>query len=56
MLEKWEKEGVSAILGNQKEKLIQEAEDESNVLDINAPIKRPEKVEVRKNQYDSFFE
>ena len=56
MLEKWEKEGVSAILGSQKEKLIQEAEDESNVLDINAPIKRPEKVEVRRNQYDSFFE
>jgi len=56
MLEKWEKEGVSTILGGQKETLLKAAEDESNVLDINAPLKRPEKVEVRKNQYDSFFE
>lgn len=56
MLEKWEKEGVSSILGEQKQTLLKEAEDESNVLDINAPLKRPEKVEVRKNQYDSFFE
>ena len=56
MLEKWENEGVSSILGEQKQTLLKEAEDESNVLDINAPLKRPEKVEMRKNQYDSFFE
>jgi hypothetical protein len=56
MLEKWEKEGVSSILGEQKDTLLKAAEDDSNVLDINAPLKRPEKVEVRKNQYDSFFE
>lgn len=56
MLEKWEKEGVSSILGADKKTIIAEAEDESNVLDINAPLKRPEKVEMRKNQYDSFFE
>jgi hypothetical protein len=56
MLEKWEKEGVSVILGEQKESLLKEAEDDSNVLDINAPIKRPEKVESRRNQYDAFFE
>lgn len=56
MLEKWEKEGVSTILGDQKQTLLKEAADDSNVLDINAPLRRPEKVEVRKNQYDSFFE
>ena len=56
MLEKWEKEGVSSILGEQKETLLKEAEDDTNVLDINAPLKRPESVEVRKNQYDTFFE
>jgi hypothetical protein len=56
MLEKWENEGVSSILGEQKETLLKEAQDDSNVLDINAPLKRPEKVEMRKNQYDSFFE
>ncbi len=56
MLEKWEKEGVSSILGGQKESLLKAAEDESNVLDINAPLRRPEKVEMRRNQYDTFFE
>jgi hypothetical protein len=56
MLEKWENEGVSSILGAQKETLLKAAEDDSNVLDINAPLKRPEKVEMRINQYDSFFE
>ncbi len=56
MLEKWENEGVSSILGEQKQSLIKAAEDDSNVLDINAPLKRPEPVEVRKNQYDTFFE
>ncbi len=56
MLERWEKEGVSSILGEQKQVLLNEAEDESNILDLNAPIKRPEKVEMRKNQYDTFFE
>jgi phage shock protein A len=56
MLEMWEKEGVSNILGDQKFALLAEAEDDSNVLDLNAPVKRPEKAEVRRNQYDSFFE
>ena len=56
MLEMWEKEGVSSILGAEKQTLLDQAEDESNVLDLNAPIKRPEKVEQRRNQYDTFFE
>jgi hypothetical protein len=56
MLEKWEKEGVSSILGEQKQTLLKEAEDDANVLDLNAPIARPEKVEHRRNQYDAFFE
>lgn len=56
MLEKWENEGVSSILGDQKQTLLKAAADDSNVLDINAPLRRPEPVEVRKNQYDTFFE
>jgi hypothetical protein len=56
MLEKWEKEGVSSILGEQKQTLLKEAEDDTNVLDLNAPLARPEKVEQRRNQYDAFFE
>lgn len=55
MLEKWENEGVSLILGDEKESLLLQAEDESQVLDLNAPIKRPEKV-GRSNQYDNFFD
>jgi hypothetical protein len=36
--------------------LLEQADDDANVLDLNAPLARPEKVETRKNQYDSFFE
>ncbi len=56
MLEKWENEGVSSILGDQKQTLLKAAADDSNVLDINAPLRRPEPVEMRRNQYDTFFE
>ena len=57
MLEKWEREGVSMILGNEKDTLLLNAADDSNVLDLDAPIARPEKrTEGRPNQYDNFFE
>ena len=55
MLEKWEKEGVSLLLGGEKENLLEQANDDSDVLDLNAPRKMPEKIE-RSNQYDSLFE
>ncbi len=55
MLEKWEKEGDSLLLGNDKEDLILQANDDSQVLDINEPIKA--KVpDNRANQYDNLFE
>jgi hypothetical protein len=56
MLEKWEKEGVSLILGEEKDALLLEAADEGNVLDLNAPVKKPVRAEPRENQYDSFFD
>jgi len=56
MLEKWEKEGVSSILGEEKQSLLKQADDDNNVLDLNAPIARPEKEENRKKKYDTFFE
>lgn len=56
MLEKWESAGVSKILGEEKESLISKANDDTDVLDLNAPIARPEKVGAHKNQYDNFFE
>ncbi|NNF34730.1 MAG: hypothetical protein HKN68_11500 [Saprospiraceae bacterium] len=55
MLEKWEKEGVSLLLGGEKEHLLEQAHDDSDVLDLNSPRKMPEKI-VRPNQYDSLFE
>lgn len=55
MLEKWENESVSLLLGGEKEALILKSNDENEVLDLNAPIKHPEKV-GRVNQYDNLFE
>lgn len=54
MLEEWEQKGVSVLLGDEKQTLISKAEDDSDVLDLNAPIATPEKRES--NQYDSFFD
>jgi hypothetical protein len=56
MLEQWEKEGASLLLGADKETLLQEAHDDANVLDLNAPRKEPVRAEAHRNQYDSFFE
>ncbi len=56
MLEKWEKEGVSLLLGEEKQELLLEAEDDGNVLDLNEPIKKPVRVGNHSNQYDDFFE
>lgn len=56
MLEKWEREGVSLILGEEKETLLVHANTESEVLDLNAPIKEPIREPGHRNQYDSFFE
>lgn len=56
MLEMWEKEGASLLLGTEKTKIINKANDDDDVLDLNAPILHPVKEEARMNQYDSFFE
>lgn len=56
MLEKWEKEGVSLLLGEEKETLILKAADDANVLDINQPVKKPVRADNHQNQYDTFFE
>ncbi len=55
MLEKWEREGDSLLLGSDKEALIISANDESQVLDIDEPIKSPVS-DSRANQYDNLFE
>jgi predicted nucleic acid-binding Zn-ribbon protein len=56
MLEKWEKEGVSLILGEDKTSLLEQANNESDVLDLNAPMKEVVREQGHGNQYDSFFE
>jgi len=55
MLEKWENEGTSLILGSEKDTLILES-DEGEMLDLNEPIARPQRAENDTNQYDSFFD
>jgi predicted nucleic acid-binding Zn-ribbon protein len=56
MLEQWEKEGASLLLGSEKETLLMEANDDNAVLDLNSPVKEKVRAEAHRNQYDSFFE
>jgi hypothetical protein len=56
LLDKWEKEGVSSLLGNEKNTIIAKANNASDVLDLNAPVSSPSKSDRSGNQYDSFFE
>jgi len=56
MLEMWETEGTSLILGDDKETLLIEAMDDKNVLDLDAPRKSPVRAENHQNQYDTFFD
>jgi len=56
MLEKWEKEGVSILLGEEKGTLVDAANDETEVLDLNQPVKKPIRETGHTNQYDSLFD
>ncbi|MEM7101883.1 MAG: hypothetical protein AAF502_02055 [Bacteroidota bacterium] len=55
MLEKWEKEGVSLLLGEAKQEIVLKANSEENVLDLNEPIKKAVKQEGHSNQYNELF-
>ena len=55
LLEEWERKSESLLLGEAKEELILQANNEDDVLDLNEPVKQPEKVR-RANQYDTFFD
>ncbi|MBP6812436.1 MAG: hypothetical protein KA138_12995 [Saprospiraceae bacterium] len=56
MLEKWEKEGVSFLLGKEKSSIIAKSENPKEILDLNTPLKLPSKEARGGNQYDSFFD
>lgn len=55
MLEKWEAQSTSLLLGTAKEELILQANNEEDILDLSHPVKEPE-VLGRDNQYDDFFD
>jgi phage shock protein A len=55
MLEKWEKEGVSFLLGDSKQSIIAAGKSDADVLDINQPMRVPSKEERGGNQYDNLF-
>ena len=52
MLEKWEREGASLLLGDEKDDILVAANSEESVLDLNQPIKSPVRMEGHRNQYD----
>ena len=56
MLEKWENEGMSILLGDDKANLLMQANNDEDVLDLDAPVAQRELADDRKNQYDNFFE
>jgi hypothetical protein len=53
LLEKWEKEGVSLILGNEKDFLLDKAKDSKESLDLDAPLGKDKK--RTGNQYTDLF-
>ncbi|OAV42907.1 hypothetical protein A3850_016925 [Lewinella sp. 4G2] len=56
MLEQWEKESTSLLLGEEKGTLLLKAESNTDVLDLDAPIPERARQSGSKNQYDSFFD
>jgi hypothetical protein len=56
MLEKWQNESMANLLGmEEKENILKQVEDDSEVLDLKQPIKQAQRASTG-NQYDSFFE
>lgn len=56
MLEKWEQQSDSLLLGTVKEELILQANNDEDVLDLSQPVKQAEPMERGGNQYDTFFD
>jgi len=56
MLEKWESESDSLLLGTMKEEIILQANNDEDVLDLSQPVKQAEPLERDGNQYDTFFD
>lgn len=52
LLEKWEKEGVSLLLGNEKDLLINKSKSDTDLIDLNQPIGG---AKPHTNQYNELF-
>jgi hypothetical protein len=52
MLDEWEKKSTSLLLGTSKDELVLKKDS----LDLNSPIKTPQREMGHGNQYDAFFE
>ncbi len=53
MLDQWEKEGISFLLGDQKQVLIAEGNNPNKYIDLDAPVNRPPHTG---NQYNKLFD
>lgn len=56
MLEQWEQESTSLLLGEEKDQLLLKANSDNEVLDLDAPVPERARKSGGKNQYDSFFD
>jgi hypothetical protein len=54
LLDKWEKEGVSLLLGEDKDLLLYKAKSDSEEVDLEAPLRR-ERESGHQNQYKDLF-
>jgi hypothetical protein len=53
LLEKWEKEGVSLLLGSEKDLLINKSKSDNDVIDLDKPLEK--KPSHKTNQYSDLF-
>lgn len=53
LLEKWEKEGVSLLLGSEKDLLINKSKSDTDVIDLDKPLER--NTSHKSNQYSDLF-
>lgn len=56
MLEQWEKQSDSLLLGDEKDLILTEIDQTGDVLDLSTAPEPLQQRSERKNQYDSFFD
>ncbi len=56
MLEKWENEGTSFLLGEEKETIIKEVERDNITIDLDAPVQPKKDRTGEKGQYNDLFD